>query len=185
MASGETEIRKLGKGFGSAASGLSLQTTRRAPESALAQSDLEDEWADDPGASRATPLLLKPADGPGSAVVAPPSLPGTPRKTPALQSRLDGLMGQFGRTCDTNPAVNAFFGRFCAPSLCGHRDTAEKWGQLRDDIMVWHGSGGGLGSRGGGAAVRDDMLKLVAILEQTINAIERELGTWSETPTPP
>ena len=96
-------------------------------------------------------------------------------------------MKLFGRTGDANPAVNDFFLRFYSYGLLGHRDTVEKWGELRDDIMVWHVSGGGLGSRGGGAAVRDDMLKLVAILERSIDAVitEWELGTKSETPTPP
>ena len=164
MASGETETRVLSKGIGAAASGPALPKERKGPESALAQSDLEDEWADDPGASRATPLLLQHGDGPGSAVVAPPSLSGTPRKTPALQSRLDGLMGQFGRTCDTNPAVNEFFVRFCSPGLRGHRDTVEKWGRLRDDIMVWHESGGGVGSREDLGGLRDDMDRLFHLL---------------------
>ena len=138
VASGETETGTLSNSTGTLAMRLPFRTTRKAPESANAQSDLEDEWADGPGARRVAPRLLQPDGGPGSAVVAPPTHSGTRQMIPAGGPRLGQLLTLLGRVRDINPAVNEFFVRFNSLGLLKHTDfdpeKGDKAMQLCDDI---------------------------------------------------
>jgi len=174
VASGETETGTLSSGTGTVARGLSLRTTRRAPVSANAQSDLEDEWADDPGARRVAPRLLQPDGGPGSAVVAPPTHSGTLRMVSAGGPRSAQLLELFGyRVRDKNLAVDEFFVRFNSLGFLKHSDFDAKKGdeavQLRNDIWNWADPEGvePLG-RDGEENLRRDMMQLYQLLDAEV-----------------
>ena len=154
VASGESENRLLSNGTGTVSSELPPEPPWQKRQRKMLEefkrdnavhegvhSDLNDGWADTPGASlRASPELLLLCGASGPAVVAPPAHLGNPPRADAavLQQTQAALLELYRKLRVYHTHLDEVFALFCSSLFTDGRFLVEAtWSVVREVLLLW------------------------------------------------